>query len=79
MPRDFKQIELGENQFRYEVRMESGTCAPGTIKSKAEQYALLRLAMDSYDGLSCGPHMFQSLKMWHDGDRWQLYMEATGD
>jgi hypothetical protein len=78
MRRSFTKSAVGESAFRYKVRYESEDCPHTSFSYRTEQTGLLRSLLDNQGLLDCGPAVFETLKMHHDGTKWVVELEATG-
>lgn len=78
MNRTLKQVRLNDSESRYIVRIEDVPSASKTQEARMRQYDLLKTLTSTPGLLDCGNLAFQSLKMWHDGEKWIIEMEATG-
>jgi len=74
--RKTKRIEISEEQSRFIVTLLNDTCAQGSMEAGIRQFELLRALVDNPMLGYCGNVLFQTLKMKHTGDRWELELEA---
>lgn len=77
MNRTIKQHPLHDGGTRYEVRIEDEPCPKGGLASRFRTTDLLRLLASTPGLIDCGPVMFDTLRIYHDGERWVAVMEAT--
>lgn len=77
MKRSIIKSRLNDTEHRYRVLLESDECEVGTMESRQRQYDLLRAIVDNAGMMDCGPAIFQTMKMSHDGVRWIIEMEAV--
>ena len=78
MFRSLKQVKLNDTEFRYVVRIEDDPSPANTQLSKFRQRDFLRALIDTHGLMDCGNQVFQSMKMWHDGEKWLMELEAVG-
>jgi hypothetical protein len=64
--------------FRYQVTFTSDPVAEGTHHYKLVQHQMLLDLLETPGMLECGLEPFETLRMYHDGERWVVEMEATG-
>ena len=77
MDRQFVELPLPERLFRYRITYTDDVdVEPGTPLSQARQDAILNQFLQNYDLRRCGPVPFQKLRMFHDGNRWVIEIEA---
>lgn len=53
--------------------------APNTIESRYRQLTVIQELLDTPDLLACDSEPFSSLRMWHDGRKWVIEIEALLD
>ena len=77
MDRQFIELPLPEGLYRYRIiYTDDRDTEPGTQLCKVRQDAMLNEFLQNYDLRRCGPVPFQKLKMFHDGNRWVIEIEA---
>jgi hypothetical protein len=79
MNRSLKQIRLTDGENKYVSRIEDEPSAQFTIAAKIRQVAVLTTLATTPGLTDCGTLPFQTLKMWHDGNRWIIELEAVGN
>lgn len=78
MNRIVKQIPANEREFRYEVTIEGLPSGAHGQEGRASQLELLRSCLSTHGMLDCGGNTAQKLRMFHDGEKWVIVLEATG-
>lgn len=79
MNRSVKQIRLTDGENRYVTRIEDEPSMALTIASKGRQIAMLQAIGNTPGLIDCGTMPFQTMKMWHDGAKWVIELEAVGN
>lgn len=79
MNRTISEIKVGESQIRYRTRIEDDDSPANTPEARVRQHDFLKQLVNQWVLLSCGMQMFQTLKMYHDGERWICEAEALVD
>lgn len=79
MNRKTNNVNIGEGQLRATVRLEGEMCDPDTFQYRYYQSEMLRVAHDSPALLECAMAPFQTLRMFHDGEKWIIEAEAIVD
>lgn len=70
--------KLNDNLAKYTVRYESDPCTAGTPESTVIQSDLLLTVASTRTLQACGYHYYESLRYFHDGEKWVLELEAIG-
>lgn len=78
MNRTLKQVRINDSESRYVVRIEDEPSVPKTMGARLRQYELLKTLTSTPGLMDCGNLPYQSMRMWHDGEKWIIEMEATG-
>ena len=78
MRKNLKVVKLSEAENRYSVKIEGEECPAKTQAARVQQLSLLQTLVSTPGLTDCGPLPFQSLKMYHDGSRWIIDLEAQG-
>ena len=76
MKKTTRQIQLA-NKIRYRAIIESNECPERGPHSLLERSALLTAVVDNPSLLDCGPLVFDTMKMYHNGQVWIIEVEAT--
>lgn len=77
MDRQFIELPLPEGLYRYRITYtDDMDTEPGTQLCRARQDAMLNEFLQNYDLRRCGPVSFQKMKMFHDGNKWIIEIEA---
>lgn len=77
MQRQFTELPLPEGLYRYRITYtDEVECEPATTLSRSRQDAMLADFVGNYDLRRCGPVPFQKMRMFHDGARWVIEIEA---
>lgn len=77
MDRQFIELPLPEGLYRYRITYtDDGDSEPGTRLCQVRQDSMLNEFLQNYDLRRCGPVPFQKMKMFHDGNRWIIEIEA---
>lgn len=79
MQRFVTEIPIGENRVRFKTVIRDIPTAKGSEDARMRQYQFLRELGDSFSVLACGMQMFESLKIYHDGNSWVAEAEATAE
>jgi hypothetical protein len=79
MNRSLKQIKLVDGQSKYVSRIEGDACQPNTIGAKFLQLQLLDQLAHTPGMIDCGNLPYQTMKMFHDGEKWVVELEAIGE
>lgn len=77
MNRKVSKMDIGPDEVRYRTTLESDDCIEKTPESVFFQFELLRMIGTDPSLTACGLSHFQSLKMWHNGERWIIEVEAV--
>lgn len=77
--RIYKKLNVGEDQERHVVRLESMLCAPNGVESYVLRGEMIRQIVATPEALNCGPVPFQKMAMFHDGQCWVIEVQATID
>ena len=67
---------ISETQIRYRSHIESDPCAPNSQESRIVQYHLLQSMVNMPDLLTCGPVVFETMRIFHSGTCWIADLEA---
>lgn len=79
MERIVKQTPVNDSDFKYEVLVVSDPCPPPpTIAARNVIRNLLNTCLQTPGMLDCGMTPFTSAKIYHDGDKWNIVLEAVG-
>lgn len=78
MKKSLFKTPLDQNRFKYRIVYESDDAALGTSSYKNEQFGLLSSIVNNPGMLDCGHDPFEKLRMYHDGAKWIIEMEAVG-
>lgn len=78
MNRVLKQTPINDFEFRYEVTITSDSCPPKTLQARNAIQNLLRTCLNTPGLLDCGSNAFDTVKVSHDGDKWNIVLEAVG-
>lgn len=78
MDRTLKQIPVNETEYRYEVTITGENCPPKTIQARKSIRDLLATCLQTPGMLDCGMNQFESAKIYHDGEKWNIVLEAVG-
>lgn len=78
MYRTVKTTPVNDAEFKYEVRIEGEGCPGIGLGSRLNQVEMLRLLATTPGLTDCGSLPFQNLRMFHDGERWVVTLEAVG-
>lgn len=70
-------VEIGDSKRRYRAIIHSDECPPAGQTCRYLQYELLRELASNPDMSKLGMEDFQSLKMFHDGNKWVVELEAV--
>lgn len=76
MKKSISKVRIGDNLYRYKVKLEDSFSEYGTPSYRARQRAFLREIIDNEGLLSCGTSDFQKMSMFHDGKSWVIEAEA---
>lgn len=77
MDRTFIELPLPQGLRRYRITYtDDMDCEPGTQLSRVRQDAMLNEFLQNYDLRRCGPIPFQKMRVFHDGNRWIIEIEA---
>jgi len=79
MKRIVSEAKVGEDKTRYRTRIEDDDSPAGSDDSRVRQYLFMHELIDGWPMLSCGMQMFQTFKVFHDGNRWVAELEAISD
>lgn len=78
MKKTLLQSHLGDDKFRFSVKLEGAECPPLGVESRIRAMELLR-ALTTNPGLTdCGNNHFETMRMFHDGKSWVIELEAVG-
>jgi hypothetical protein len=77
MNRIVRHIPIGDSRIRTTVRLEGEDCSPQTPQALLLQRVLFQTLADNFDLLNCGLEPFQTLRVFHDGQRWIVEVEAV--
>jgi hypothetical protein len=77
MKRTTTKAPLGKDEAKVTVRIESEPCERNSVEARREATELLRALVSNPELLSCGYSPFQTLAMFHDGERWIVELQAT--
>lgn len=78
MKRSVRNARVTEVENRYSVRLEDDPSPVDGIENRERQREMLRLVANNAGMMDCGSLPFQTLKMFHDGSRWIIELEAVG-
>lgn len=78
MNRTVKQTPVNDSDFKYEVQIEGETCPSTGLGNRLNQVEMLRLLAATPGLTDCGSLPFRTLRMFHDGERWMVTLEAVG-
>lgn len=73
-----KRSPLGGALFKFVQRFESAAVEANTPDSRRIQMDLLSALANSSELQMCGGYPFQHMKIFHDGVKWIMELEATG-
>lgn len=76
MNKKLVKTPAGENITRYSVRLDSDECSKGTQLARFLQFEMLRTIATDPSITACGLNDFQTLRMYHDGSKWVIDLEA---
>jgi len=77
MDRQFVSLRLPEGLSRYRLTYtDDKECEPGTQLCRARQDLMLNEFVQNYDLRRCGPVSFEKMRMFHNGSRWIIELEA---
>jgi hypothetical protein len=71
------RIPLNEKQTRYKLVYRSEPCEPNSVAGRNTQVDILGTLRDQPQLLYCGPVLFDTMKISHDGTCWVVEMEAV--
>jgi hypothetical protein len=71
--------KMDDHQERIRVRIESDPCEKGSLLAREYKMSLLHNLAANPSLLQCGDQDFQTMKMFHNGDRWLIEAEALVD
>lgn len=77
MKRTVSETRLDESRIRYRTKIEDDDTGIGTEAAAWRQYYLLKELASQQNLLACGYAQFETLKMYHNGSRWVVELEAT--
>jgi hypothetical protein len=78
MKRSLRSARVTEVENRYSVRLEDEPSPVDGIENRERQKEMLRAVANNPGMMDCGSLRFQTLKMFHDGEKWVIELEAVG-
>ncbi|WNM70280.1 hypothetical protein [Myxococcus phage Mx1] len=76
MKRTYTKVPFSQEEVRHRVVVESDECIANTQHSRFIQFELLQGVASDPALTACGPSVFQTMKMYHDGSKWVVECEA---
>ena len=70
------KTKIEDDKYRYHVTIESDPCPPNTQIARFLQFELLKTMAGDPAVTALGGSDFQVMKMFHDGARWIVDLEA---
>lgn len=71
------RVLLQDRRVRYRVLLESEPCEPGSAMARVEQFHMLDTLVNTQEMAYCGPCLYQTLTMAHNGSCWVVTMESV--
>ena len=79
MNRTLKRYPMIGGGVRNETTIEGPTCEVFTPEYDHYRVAFLQQLATTPGLTDCGYHRFQTLTIWHDGNKWMAKATASGD
>jgi hypothetical protein len=77
MNRHQTEMQFDDRIKVFRVRIEDDLFTiPGTAEYRFQQFDMLRTIAEQPQVAACGPLDFQTMKMFHDGAKWVIELEA---
>jgi hypothetical protein len=76
MKKNTVTVKKGDEDARVKVTFEGEDCPDSGVECRFQQMEMLKTIANNPELQNCGYWSFQTLKMYHSGNRWVLELSA---